>query len=125
MIGDGLHLLSQPRQHLRWVHSLLQLLEAERIVDARLSRAYYDAFQTVVAHGDQARAKAFAERAYAAKLCCEGEDSDLVLHMKELAEDPKGHGLFGTSNTWQQAVNKIPSGLTGDDFEKWLWRQKT
>ncbi|MCJ1328294.1 hypothetical protein MMC10_004970 [Thelotrema lepadinum] len=123
MIGDGSHLTMKPQEHLRWVHSLLQLLDAEQIMDARLPRAYYDAFQTVIAQGDQARAKVFADRAYSARLCCEGDDSEATLNMKELANNPGRHRLFGVSNKWRQSVKKIPSGVDGDDFEKWLWRQ--
>ena len=124
MIGDGVHMMMQPHTHLQWVRSLLQLLDAEQISDARLPRIYYDAFQTVIAQGDCARAKVFAERAYVGRLCCEGEDSESTLLMKGLMEDPSSHRLFGTSYRWQQSVKKIPSGLEGNDLEKWLWRQK-
>ena len=125
MIGDGTHLILQPRQHLRWVHSLLSLLEAEGMSDASIPRAYYDAFQTVIAHGDQARAKIFAERAYAARVLCEGEDSESTLHMKDLVADPKSHRLFGSSSNWAQKTTKVPKDLESSDFEKWLWRQKS
>ena len=124
MIGDGMHLMQQPREHLRWIRSLLSLLETEGISDARLSKAYYDAFQTVIAHRDQARAKVFAERSYETRLYCEGEDGDATRLMKEMAADPKSHRLFGTSSKWAQGINKIPKGLESDDFEKWLWRPK-
>ncbi len=60
---DGAHLMLHPQQYLQKVHTLIQLLEVEQISDARLPRAYYDALQTVIAHGDQARAKVFAKRA--------------------------------------------------------------
>ena len=122
-IGDGLHLISQPGQHLQWVHSLLLLLDAENISDARLPRAYYDAFQTVVAQGDHARAKVFAERVYEARRCCEGEDSETALFVKQLAADPRGPRLFGTSNAWAQGTTKIPEGWKSNDFENWLWKQ--
>ena len=122
-IGDGAHLMQHPQQHLQIVHSLVVILEAEEISDARLPRAYYDAFQTVIAHGDQARAKIFAERAYTARLCCEGEDSPATLQMKLLAESSKSHRLFGTSRKWIQNETKIPKGLGGEAFEKRLWRQ--
>jgi len=123
IIGDGEHLKLHPQQHLQQVHTLIRLLEAEQILDARLPRAYYDAFQTVIAHGDQARAKVFAERAYAARLGCEGEDSPGTLQIRLLAEKPKSHRLFGTSKRWRQNETKIPKGLREDEFEKWLWRQ--
>ncbi len=123
VIGNGAHLMLHPQQHLQQVHTLIRLLEAEKISDARLSRAYYDAFQTVIAHGDQARAKVFAERAYAARLCCEGEDSPTTLKMKLLVENTKSHQLFGTSKQWRQNETKVPKGLGEEEVEKWLWRQ--
>ena len=46
------------------VRVLLELLDQEGVTDASIPRAYYDAFQVAIAHGDKARAKIFAERAY-------------------------------------------------------------
>ena len=123
VIGDGAHLMLHPQQHLQKVHTLVRILEAEHISDARLPRAYYDAFQTVIAHGDQARAKIFAERAYAARLDCEGEDSPGTVQMRLLAENPKSHRLFGTLKQSRQNATKVPKGLGDEEFEKWLWRQ--
>ncbi len=111
LVTNGAHLTLYPQQHLQKVHTLIRLLEAEQISDARLPRAHYDAFQTVIAHGDQARAKVFAERAYAARLGYEGEDSPGTLQMRLLAENPQSHGLFGTSKRWRQNKRAIPKGL--------------
>ncbi|KAH8198328.1 hypothetical protein TruAng_007483 [Truncatella angustata] len=60
LLGDGSRLLSNPAKCLEDVHTLLKLLEAENITDARVPRAYYDALQIAIAYGDQARAKVFA-----------------------------------------------------------------
>ena len=118
VIGDGAHLMLQ--QHLQKVHTLILLLEAEQISDARLPRAYYDVFQTVIAHGDQARAKVFAERAYAARAGCEGADSPGSLRIRLLAENPKSRRLFRTSKQWRQNETKVPKRLGDEEFEKWL-----
>ena len=123
VIGDGAHLMQHPQQHLQNVRKLILLLESEEISDARLARAYYDVFQTVTAHGNMARAKVFAEKAYAARLCCEGEDSPGTLRMKLLAGNPKSHRLFGTTKKWIQNEKKIPERLGDEEFEKWLWKQ--
>jgi hypothetical protein len=88
-----------------------------------LPRAYYDAFQIAIAHGDQARAKVFAQRAYEARLCCEGEDSPLTTRMKCLVARPAGHRLFGTSNRWKLSEKMVPKTLEGEEFEAWLWRR--
>jgi hypothetical protein len=123
LLGDGSRLLSNPGRCLEDVHTLLALLEAENITDARLPRAYYDAFQIAIAHGDQARAKVFAQRAYEARLCCEGEDSPLTTRMKCLVARPAGHRLFGTSNRWKLSEKMVPKTLEGEEFEAWLWRR--
>jgi len=71
----------------------LRLQEEERIADARISRLYYDVLQIVIANGDQARAKVFAESAFAVWVILEGEDyedssyENTVLH--ELDRDPR------------------------------------
>lgn len=118
VIGNSAHLMLYPQQHLQKVHTLIRLPEAEQISDARLLRVYYNAFQTAIAHGDQARAKVFAEIAYAARLGCEGEDSPGTLQMRLLAKNPPSHGLFGTSKRWRQNKTAIPMELEEEEFEK-------
>jgi hypothetical protein len=123
LIGDGSRLFSHPDRCLKDVHTLLTLLEAENITDARVPRAYYDAFQIAIAHGDQARASVFAQRAYEGRLCCEGDDSPLTAHAKSLVARPAEHSLFGTSSRWRLSEKMIPKTLEGESFEAWLWRQ--
>jgi hypothetical protein len=123
LIGDGSRLFSNPDRCLEDVHTLLTLLEAENITDARVPRAYYDALQIAIAHGDQARAKVFAQRAYEARLCCEGDDSPLTTRMKSLVARPAEHQLFGTSSRWRLSEKMIPKTLEGERFEAWLWRR--
>ncbi|KAK3364665.1 hypothetical protein B0T25DRAFT_470953 [Lasiosphaeria hispida] len=122
-IGDGVHIVSTPLSCLRDAHELLRLLEEEGIGDARLARVYYDALQIAIAHGDQARARVFAQRAYAARVVVEGEDSPDAARVRKYAERPAAHRLFGTTMKWRQAVTKIPLGLKGDEFENWLWKK--
>jgi len=123
LIGDESRLFSNPDRCLEDVHTLLALLEAENITDARVPRAYYDALQIAIAHGDQARAKVFAQRAYEARLCCEGDDSPLTTRMKSLVTRPAEHRLFGTSSRWRLSEKMIPKTLEGERFEAWLWRR--
>lgn len=123
LLGDGSRLLSNPERCLEDVHTLLTLLEAENITDARLPRAYYDAFQIAIAHGDQARAKVFAQRAYEARLCCEGDDGPLTARVKSLVARPAAHSLFGTSSRWRSSTKMVPKTLEGERFEDWLWRR--
>ncbi|KAF8856367.1 SET domain-containing protein [Acephala macrosclerotiorum] len=111
-IGDGFRLVSHPDKCLEDVHNLLTLLEAENITDARVPRAYYDAFQ---------QERVFAQRAYEAKLCCEGDDSPQTAYVKSLVAKPAAHRLFGTSNRWRLSEKMIPKTLEGENFEAWLW----
>jgi hypothetical protein len=70
--------------YLRDAHALLLLLEEEGTADARIPRLCYDALQITVANGHQARTKVFAERAHAARVVLEGEDSPETIWLKRL-----------------------------------------
>lgn len=62
------------------------LLGTEEISDVRLASAYYDSFQSFIAHGNEASAEIVAERAYVARLCREGEDGLETLQMQTPAQ---------------------------------------
>ena len=124
MIGDGRRIVFAPVACLHDAHTLLRLLEEEHVADGRIPRLYYDALQIVIANGDQARAKVFAEKAYAARVILEGEDSPETIRLKGLAERPANHRLYGTSMAWKQAVKKVPQGLSEQEFNDWLWRKE-
>jgi hypothetical protein len=82
---------------LHLVRTMLRLFEEEGIWDAGVPRVYYDAFQIAIANRDEARAKIFAERAYAARVIIEGDDSPQAAKLKRLAHRPA--------------------------FDDWLWRE--
>lgn len=63
-IDDGSAVFHAPLKMLQRVQRLLHLLACEEIDDATVPRAYCDAFQIAITHGDQARAKIVAERAF-------------------------------------------------------------
>lgn len=121
-IGVGVGIVATPLAYLRHAHEMKRLMDEEGIQDARVARLYYDAFQIAIANGDEARAKVFAERAHAMRVITEGHDSPDTARMKAYAERPAGYRLFGTTMKWRQASKKIPRGLEGEAFEKWLWR---
>jgi hypothetical protein len=123
-IGDGMRILSAPVACLRDAGELLRLLVEEEVADARIPRLYYDSLQIVVANGDQARARVFAQRAYAARALLEGEDSPEVIRLKGFAERPSSHRLYGMSMKWKQDVAKVPRHLGEGDFDDWLWRKR-
>ncbi|KAK2778397.1 set domain-containing protein 5 [Colletotrichum kahawae] len=124
-IGNGIRIVSTPLACFRMAHEMKLLMEEEGIADARVPRLYYDALQIVIANGDEARARVFAERASAERLIMEGSDSAVVHRLNKYAADPSSHVLYGTSEQWRQGVNKIPQGLNEQDFERWLWRLPT
>jgi len=124
-IGDPERVMKSPEESLADCHSLLQVLEDEYKGNAGvlIAKLYYDAFQISIAHGDQARASAFAERAFKSRVICEGEDSPETQRIKSLKENPTGHRNFGASNRWKTSKRSIPKGLDNSGFETWLWRE--
>ncbi|KAK6201779.1 hypothetical protein LQW54_009358 [Pestalotiopsis sp. IQ-011] len=125
MIGNPTAMVLNPLKSLAACHELLQVLNREygEAATALLARLYYDAFQITAAHGDQARASAFAEHAYMARVVCEGEDSPVTRKAKTLMQDPTRHASFGTySKKWKSTKTAIAKELDEPSFEKWLWR---
>ncbi|EMR83913.1 putative set domain-containing protein 5 protein [Botrytis cinerea BcDW1] len=127
-IGNPFRMESNPQESLRDCYSLIQVLDQEfdGCAGALILRLYYDAFQISIAHGDQARASIFAERAYKARVICEGEDSPETLRAKSFALKPAVHGSFEVySRKWKSVRDSASKGLDTDDFDKWLFRQKS
>jgi hypothetical protein len=124
LIGNGMTILSAPLQALHNVRKLLTLLDNEGIADASVPRAYFDAFQIAVMHGDLARASIFAERAASIRTVMEGEDSPTVHKMKRYAENPSEQSGYGYTGKWRTAMVGIPTGLDKDAYEDWLWKEE-
>ncbi|KAJ6125971.1 hypothetical protein N7471_010464 [Penicillium samsonianum] len=124
-IGNGLRVMHSPKDCLKDCRVLLQVLEDEYegSPGAHLARLYYDAFQISIVHGDQARASAFAERSYRARVASEGENNPETKRIHKLMDDPTRHANFGLSMKWKCLKDQVPRGLGSDEFEKWLWRQ--
>jgi hypothetical protein len=125
-IGDPFCMMSSPHESLRDCYSMLQVLkqEFERSACAMFPRLYYDPFQISIAHGDQARASIFAERAHKARVICDGDDSPETLRVKSLALKPADHSSFEVySSKWRTTRNSIPEGLDTVQFDKWLFMQ--
>nr|POE53544.1 set domain-containing protein 5 [Quercus suber] len=126
-IGDPQRMISNPAASLADCYALLQLLQAEyaAAVGANAARLYYDAFQISIAHADQARAAAFAERGYRCRIECEGEDSPETQRTEGFIENPAGHPSFALcSQRWRSQVKSTPRGLDADAFDRWLWGRK-
>lgn len=121
-IGNFNEMIGGPENGLHLVHEMFRLFEEEGIYDASVPRAYYDAFQIAIGHGDKARAKIFAERAYVARLIVEGEDSPAVIKAKRLAERPEEHWsyrrIMGPST-----ASKSPQPADTKELEDLLWME--
>jgi hypothetical protein len=125
-IGSPNRVMFNPGACLADCQSLLQLVrdEYQGACEPLNARLYYDAFQICITHGDQARAKIFAERVYKARLVCEGEDSPATQDIKKLMQNPAGHRNFGASKKWKTRKGMVPKGLGDEGLEKWLWRKE-
>lgn len=102
----------------------LKLCEEEGLADASIPRAYYDAFQIAIFNGDRARARVFAERASAARVVLEGDDSPTVHRIRDLALDPTRHASYDSAGRWPTSTNDVPSNLSAEEFETWLRREQ-
>lgn len=122
-IGDPKRVMLTPEKALGDCRALLRLYEDEGIRDMRLPRLWYDAFQIANMHGDEARARVFAQRSREARVLCEGEESEDARVMMGLSINPKGDESYGASKKWAQGVEKVPKDLDAPSFEKWLWRE--
>ncbi|EPE33266.1 hypothetical protein GLAREA_06278 [Glarea lozoyensis ATCC 20868] len=109
VIGAPFRMMSNPRESLSDCYSLIQVLDQELDGCARL---YHDAFQIIISHGDQARASVFAERAYKARVVCEGEDSPETVKVMSLALRPAIHISFEAySRKLKRTRNSVTKGL--------------
>jgi hypothetical protein len=117
IVGDGMSIVTTPLVCLHHLRTMIVCKEKECIADARVARAYYDALQISIAHGDQARAKAFSERAYRERVFLEGDDSPEARRFKRLIERPSIRRLYGTTIKWKQGPDKILQGSSAKSFE--------
>ncbi|KAG6199377.1 hypothetical protein E4U10_005045 [Claviceps purpurea] len=125
-IANPLRMMRQPEKSLAHCRSMLKLLDEEypACTTSLRARAYYDAFQICIAHGDQARASIFAEKSYEMSVVCQGEDSPETKNMKSFVLDPTKHtGFELCSRRWKTSGKKVNRKLKPEEFEKWLWRE--
>lgn len=88
------------------LHKMLNLFNEEGIWDARISRAYQDAYKVAIENGDESRARVFAERAYDALRLIEGDDSLDTMKMKRASK---------------KLSVQMPQEMDEAEFENWLW----
>jgi hypothetical protein len=71
--------------------------------------------------GDKARAKVFAERAYAALKVLAGDDNPTTIEFKHLARQPVDYHLYGKRMKCYDDSWEAPQGICGEELENWLW----
>ena len=67
------------KQALPLVRSMLDLFLGEDLCDARIGRAYHDAYQIAVGYADEPKAQVYAQRTWEARCVIEGEDSPMAV----------------------------------------------
>lgn len=115
-----LGILSNPLRSLRYVDQQISLYNEHAPDDSGLPRAFFDAAQIVIAHGDLARGRIFAERAVLGGTVLEGGDGPAVFEYKRLLQDPSKHRMYGLSMKWKTSVGDVPQGLDPRGLEEWL-----
>jgi len=114
-------ILENPAKSFSQMHQLFELLEEEGICDIRVARAYFTAFQIAAVVGDKARAKVFAERAYAVWKVLAGDDNPTTIMFKHLAKQPVDYHLYGRRYNCYDDSWEAPRGMYGEQLENWLW----
>jgi SET domain len=119
-IHRGLNLVNSPLSCIKYAHKMFQRLKAEGIIDARMARFYYFTSQIVIAHGDQARAKVFLERAHSIWVTLQGNDHPGTRRLSELVSDPT-EGAHEGSKKWESTKDDVPQSLTEQELNVWLF----
>lgn len=113
--------LEHPAKSLSQVYRIFELLEVQGICDISIVRACFSTFQIAAMVGDKARAKVFAERAYAARKVLAGDDNPTTIEFKHLAERPVDYHLYGKRMKCYDDSWEAPREMCGEDLENWLW----
>ncbi|KAI0114520.1 hypothetical protein GGR51DRAFT_504756 [Nemania sp. FL0031] len=126
-IGNSFAVMTEPLKSLQECQALLKALVDEYGADntVLIPRLYYDAFQVAITHGDEARAKVFAERSYKTRVAFQGEDNPETKRARGFMQNPASHMAFCLgSRRWKTSKTAQPKNLGVDEFEKWLWRDR-
>ncbi|KAG6095262.1 hypothetical protein E4U30_002614 [Claviceps sp. LM220 group G6] len=91
--------------------------------DCDYAQTLAEALTILIAHGDLARGRLFAQKAASVWKMLLGNDSPITDVYVALARDPSRCPLYGVSMKLKTTVEEVPYGLEPDDFEDWLWRR--
>ncbi|KAI1739551.1 heterokaryon incompatibility protein-domain-containing protein [Xylaria scruposa] len=116
--------LVSPLRTLRYFEQQVHLYRDQGREDVGFGQAFVNAAQLVIANGDLARGRIFAERAMSVWKTTVGSDDTQAIKYGALAQDPSKHQLYGVSMKWKTKVDDVPQGLKPSDFEDWLWKRE-
>jgi hypothetical protein len=117
--------ISSPLRVLRCIEQQMQLYHEHGPHDVGLPRAYFDAAQVALASSDLARGRIFLKRALDGWTETFGRDCDQVVRHGSLLDDPSHMVVYGFSAKWKTGVDDVPTDLSEDALENWLWRRET
>ncbi|TGO51583.1 hypothetical protein BCON_0158g00090 [Botryotinia convoluta] len=115
---------ARPLRELREFDQLVRLHNEQETGIADMGRIYVTIAERVLKHSDLARGKFFAERAISDFETVYGSDCMEMQKWGYLVDNPTEYELFGHSKAWKATVDEIPTGLSPDRFEAWLWKRE-
>ncbi|KAF7909420.1 uncharacterized protein EAF01_003138 [Botrytis porri] len=115
----------RPLRELREFDQLVRLHNEQETGTADMGRIYVAIAEGVLKHSDLARGKVFAERAISDFEIVYGSDCMEIQKWGYLVDDPTEYELFGHSKGWKTTVDAIPTGLSPEKFEAWLWKRES
>lgn len=110
---------------LRHCREITAVAEAAGMANSIVSDSLWEAAITAIFNGDQARAIVFAKRSHEARIVLEGSDGDSVTKLAKFIKSPANHKDYGISTAWKSKPQDIPTDLSQNEFESWLWRTST
>ncbi|TGO26347.1 hypothetical protein BPAE_0061g00190 [Botrytis paeoniae] len=115
---------ARPLRELRQFDQLVRLHNEQETGIADMGRIYVTIAERVLKHSDLARGKVFAERAISDFEIVYGSDCMELQKWGYLVDNPTEYELFGHSTTLKTTVDEIPTNLSPDKFEDWLWKRE-
>ncbi|KAF7955658.1 hypothetical protein EAE96_004584 [Botrytis aclada] len=114
----------RPLRELREFDQLVRLHNEQETGIAEMGRIYVNIAEMVLRYSDIARGKVFAERAMSDFEIVYGTDCMEIQKWGYLVDNPTECELFGHSNACETTVDEIPTGISPQKFEAWLWKRE-
>lgn len=116
--------LARPLRELHEFDQLVRLRNEQETGIADMGRIYVTIAERVLKHSDLARGKVFTERAISDFRMVYGSDCMEIQKWGYLVDKPTEYDFFGYSKAWKTTVDEIPTNISPDKFEDWLWKRE-